>query len=465
MSKHVAGAGLMSSGGQMPKFSSRVAFMAATAGSAIGLGNIWSFTYVAGKNGGAGFMLVYLLALTFIATPIFMAELLLGRMGGATPVSSLKKLQNTVDSRLPWHGVAWVGMVATILVLSFYAVIAGQIMAYGYQALVGGMVNWDAATIRGYDAVFKAEPLVPLVWTALFAGATAVIVAFDVRTGIERASKLMMPALFIMLVALVIYSGFSGGFATAFDFLFGFNEMTFGPRLVMDAVGQSFFTLGVGVGGIMVMGAYLGEGVNLQRSAAWVVVMDLMIALLAGMAIFPLLFAANMEPDVGPGLVFVTLPLIFAEIPAGALVAFIFFLLLTFAALTSSIVLLSPTVTKLEEMGVKRPVAAWLMTGVVLALSLLTILSFSSWGTVYPLAFIGLDGMTWFDVIREGVSNVVLPLGGLSFALMVGWGLPRDKIQAALPMQDGVLFSIWYGAIRYVVPIAISSLFVTALFG
>lgn len=444
------------------RFSSRFAFVIATAGSAIGLGNVWSFTYVAGANGGAGFVFVYLLALAFIATPVFIAELTLGRMGRASPVMALKALASEAGSKLPWHWVTWVGTIATILVLSFYSVIAGQIMAYGYEALLGDMTGWSADEIRAYDGRFKSNPTGPLVWSAVFCATTAIIVAAGVQRGIERASKLMMPALFIMLFAMVLYSAFSGGFPQAVDFLFGFNKMTFGPRLFLDAVGQAFFTIGVGVGGIMIMGSYMGRDVHLPKAAGTVVVMDLMVALLAGLAIFPLLFAAGMEPGVGPGLVFVTLPVVFAGIPAGTLIAFLFFLLLTFAALTSSIVLLSPSTAKMEEWGFSRPVAAWSMALLVLLLSSLTVLSFSSWSDFYPLAFLGLEGHTWFDLIREGVNNIVLPLGGLAFSLMVGWGLPKSRVQETLSLEGGVLFQTLYALIRYVVPVAIIALFLGA---
>lgn len=448
-----------------PRFSSRFAFIIATAGSAIGLGNVWSFTYVAGINGGAGFILVYLLALAFIATPVFIAELLLGRMGRANPVTSLKILSAEAGSKLPWHWVAWVGLVATILVLSFYSVIAGQIMAYGYEALFGGMTDWSSEAIRAFDTEFKSDPTGPLIWSAIFCAITAFIVAAGVQGGIERASKLMMPALFLMLLGMVMYAAFSGGFARALDFLFGFNTLEFGPKLFLDAVGQAFFTIGVGVGGIMIMGSYMGRDVHLPKAAGIVVLMDLAVALLAGLAIFPLLFASDMDPAVGPGLVFVTLPVVFTEIPAGIVVAFVFFLLLTFAALTSSIVLLSPTTAKLEEWGLSRPVSAWVMASIVLVLSSLTVLSFSSWKEVYPLAFVGLDGHTWFDLIREGVNNIILPLGGLAFALMVGWGLPRDRVVQTLSLESGALFQILYALIRFVVPVAIIALFVGVLFG
>lgn len=454
------------SGGPKPglqKFSSRFGFIIATAGGAVGLGNIWSFTYVAGKNGGGGFMLVYILALAFIAAPVMFAELLLGRMGGGDPVVSLKKLRDSANSKLPWHWIAWAGLTGTVLILSFYSVIAGQIMAYGFEALQGGFANWSADQVRTYDAAFKADSLSPLLWTALFSGLTALIVAFDIRTGIERASKLMMPALFVLLLGLVIYSGLTGAFTTAVDFLFGFNDHPITVGLVLDAVGQAFFTISVGVCAVMIMGAYMGEGVDMPRAGMWIILMDLAVALLAGLAIFPLLFAAGVEPGVGPGLIFVTLPLVFTSIPAGAFIAFIFFLLLTFAALTSSIVLMAPSTAKLQERGFPRPAAALTVALLVLALSILTIKSFGDWKDFYPLAAVGFDNLTWFQLIKDGVNNIFLPIAGLAFALMVGWALPRARVRTALPMKEGTLFSIWYFAVRYLVPVAVIALLVSAV--
>lgn len=454
-----------SSGMNTQKFSSRFGFIIATAGGAVGLGNIWSFTYVAGKNGGGGFMLVYLLALAFIAAPVFIAELLLGRMGGNDPVSSLKRLQRSVGSRLPWHWIAWAGLAGTVLILSFYSVIAGQIMAYGFEALQGGFAGWSTGQVRAYDAAFKAHATIPMVWTAVFCAATAFIVGFDVKTGIERASKLMMPALFLILIGLVVYAAFTGEFARAVDFLFGFNDQVFTTGLFLDAVGQAFFTISVGVCAVMVMGAYMGEEIDLPRASLWIILMDLAVALMAGLAIFPLLFAGGVEPGVGPGLIFVTLPLVFTDIPAGALVAFVFFLLLTFAALTSSIVLMAPTTAKLQERGLSRPFAATLIAILVFALSILTIKSFAEWREFYPLAAIGFDGLTWFQLIKDGVNNIFLPLAGFAFVLIVGWALPREHIQASLPMHNGALFTVWYFAVRYIVPVAVTALLASAIVG
>ncbi len=448
-----------------PSFSTRLGFILVTAGAAVGLGNVWSFTYVAGKNGGGGFVLIYLLTLAFIATPVFMAEMLLGRLGKASTPTSLKKLQIQAGSKLPWAMPAWIGLVATILVLSFYAVISGQVMAYGWEALQGGFSGWSQEQVIALDKEFTADPTTPIMWSILFLVLTASIVSLDIRKGLERTSRLMMPILFVMVIGLVIFSAIRADFSAAVDFLFGFNEMQFSPQVLMDAVGQAFFTLSVGVGGIMLYGCYMGDDVHLPKASMWIVLMDLSVALLAGLAIFPLLFAAGTDPAVGPGLVFVTLPLVFSEIPGGAVLAFVFFLLLTFAAITSAISLLSPPTARLEEAGWSRKKSAWVMGAVSFVLSIATTLSFSIWSDFHPLAFIGLEGMTPFDLIREGVNNIVLPLGGLAFALMVGWGLKREDVRAALPMESSALFSIWYGALKYLVPIAITALFLTAIFG
>jgi len=453
----------MAEGKGHPTFSSRFGFILVTAGAAVGLGNVWSFTYVAGKNGGGGFMLIYLLTLAVIATPVFMAELLLGRMGRASPTTALKNLQTSVGSRFPWRLPAWLGLGSTILILSFYCVIAGQVMAYGYEALMGGFEDWSADQVAALDKNFKSEPVQPSLWAAGFMALSALIVSAGVRRGLECTSRYLMPALFIMLIGLVGYAATKGDLAAAVNFLFGFHDMKLSPAIFMEAVGQAFFTLSVGVGGIMIYGSYMGEDVNLPKATLWIVLMDLFVALMAGMAIFPLLFAYNMDPAVGPGLVFVTLPLVFSEIPGGAYVAFVFFLLLTFAAITSSIALMSPVTQRLIEAGWTRAKAAWLVAALAFAFSMLTTLSFNEWADVHPLAFLGLEEHTFFALIREGVNNIVLPFGGLSFALMVGWGLKRTDVMTSLPMADGGLFRVWYGLLKFLVPVAIVALFVSVI--
>ncbi|TNE62664.1 MAG: sodium-dependent transporter [Alphaproteobacteria bacterium] len=453
------------SGNAYPSFSSRLAFILTTAGAAVGLGNVWGFPYVAGKNGGGGFLLLYLVALALVAAPAFMAELLLGRMGKASPPTALRRLQAQAGSRVPWAPVAWMGLVATILILSFYDVIAGQALFYGWTALTGGFAGWDAGAVTALDTGFKASPAMAAFWSALFTAATIGIVSFDIRSGLERAGKIMMPALFLMLIGLMVFALVEGDAAAAFAFLFGFHDMRLDTGVVLEAVGQAFFTLSVGVGGIMTYGSYMGADVRLPRATLWIVAMDLAVALMAGLVIFPLVFAHNLDAAAGPGLIFITLPLIFTNIPAGAFVAFVFFLLLTFAAITSSISLMAPTVARLQEAGWSRARAAATMGLIAFLCGFATIWSFSDWQDFYPLAFLGLDGMTAFDLIREGVSNFVLPLSGIAYALMIGWWLKRDDVRKALPAPDGALFAIWYRVLGFLVPLAIGILFLTALVG
>ena len=445
----------------LPTFSTRLAFILVTAGAAVGLGNVWGFPYVAGKNGGGSFVILYLLALLLIATPAFMAELLLGRMGRASPPETLKKLQIRAGSKIPWAPVAWLGVVSTILVLSFYVVIAGQSMYYGFLSVQGAFdSSWTPADVTALDAGFKAGIAGPLVWSAVFTVLTALIVVSGVRSGLERAGTWLMPLLFLQLIALVVYAAIYGDFSAGLSFLFSFDITTVSLRTVMEAIGQAFFTLSVGVGGIMMYGAYMGEDVDLPRATFWIVLMDLTVALLAGLAVFPLVFAHNIDPAAGPGLVFLTLPTVFISLPGGSIIATLFFLLLTFAAVTSSISLMSPSVVRMEEAGYSRRASVISISVLVLLLSTLTVLSLSDWKTFYPLAFIGFDGLTFFDLIREGVNNIVLPLGGLSFALMAGWGLSRSDVLGALQVRDTGLFTLWYVLLRYVVPLAIGGLFI-----
>jgi len=346
----------------------------------------------------------------------------------------------------------------------FYSVIAGEALFYGFHAVTEGFKGLSNDSIKSIDQGFKADIGVISLWAGLFLGVTAIIVSSNLKTGIEFVGKWLTPTLFLMLVGLVIYSAIYGDFAAAVKFLFGFDKLAITPKVLMEAVGQAFFTLSIGVGGIMMYGAYMGGEVNLPRATIWIVIMDLSVALLAGLMIFPLVFAENVSASAGPGLVFETLPIIFTRIVGGDIVGLIFFLLLTFAAITSSISLLAPSVAKLEEAGWSRRSAAWVMAGVAFVLSFLTNFSFNIWSDFQPLASIGLEG-TIFVLIRQGVSNIILPSAGVAFAFMIGWALSKERVMDALPMKDGAAFRIWYFSLRFIVPVAITLLFLNALFG
>lgn len=449
---------------KLPSFSSRFAFIMVTAGAAVGLGNVWAFPFVAGMNGGGSFLVIYLLALFLVATPVFMAELLLGRMGAASPPTALSNLQAKAGDKASWAIVGWVGLAGTIIVLSFYAVIAGQTMAWGLKSASGLFAGQAGSTIDTMDGDFKSTVWNPLIWHSLFIGLTILVVTRDVRVGIERVGKWLMPLLFIILVGLVIYASNTSGFAQAIDFLLTFRPVDLTSGLLLEAVGQAFFSLSVGVGGIMMFGAYMGGDVRMGPAVFWIVIMDLVVALLAGLAIFPLVFSEGMDPAAGPGLVFKTLPIIFARLDGGAIIGTAFFLLLTFAAITSAISLLAPTVQRLHEAGWSRTKAAITMGLCAWALGFATIFSFNIWQEWYPLSFVAvLDGKTIFELMREGVSNIILPLAGVAYAYMVGWRLKREDIRSGLLMEDGIIFKSWYFSIRFIVPAAIAALFLSPL--
>ena len=448
---------------KIDSFSSKLAFILVTAGAAVGLGNIWAFPFVVGNNGGGAFFLLYLVVLLLIATPVFVAELLLGRMGEASPPNALKALSKTYNTRVSWQWIAWVGMIATLLILSYYSVIAGQAVAYGVKSMMGEWSNLTPGGVLAVDGAYKDTVGTPALWHTVFMVLTTFVVAQDIRQGIERAAKWLMPLLFILLLFMVLYSMTTAGFGEAFAFLFTFEAVDFTPSMFITSFGLAFFTLSIGVGGIMMFGAYMGKEVKLGNAVGWIVLMDLVVAVMAGLAIFPLVFTHGLDAAAGPGLVFQTLPIIFASIVGGGVLGAAFFLLLTVAALTSAVSLMAPAVQWLTEKGWSRKKAAVVIGLIIYLLGYVTVFSFNIWSDWYPLSFIeALDGATLFDLIREGVNIVILPLGGFVFALLVGWVIPREAVQKALAANNGIIFKIWHVSLRYIVPLAIIALFLSS---
>lgn len=454
------------SGGAFPQFTSRLAFILVAAGAAVGLGNVWGFTYVAHKNGGAGFMLAYLAALLLIALPAFLSELVIGRIGRASPPRALHNVQQASGgSALDWRIYGWGGVGAALLILSFYMVIAGEAMAYGWTALTGGIKGWTPDAVKSLDQAYKATPVPGLFWGGLFIGVTIVICALDVRRGLERTGKILMPVLFAMLFLMVFYAAQTGDMVAALAFLFDPSDLKLSSGIMMEAMGQAFFTMSVGMGGIMLLGAYMGEEVNMAQAAIWVLIMDLAVAVLAGLIIFPIVYAVDAAVTPGPGLVFITLPTLFVDLPFGGLAAVVFFLLLSFAAITSSIALLAVPVAWLEDRGWSRLRASMVMGLLAYGLSVGSVFSFNVWKDFYPLAAFGFTSETVFELIREGVNNIILPIGGLAFAVIVGWKLPRGQVRTAIDVRSDTVFGLWYFAVRFIVPLAVSAIFVNALVG
>lgn len=443
-------------------WSGRLAFILASIGAAVGLGNIWKFPYTLGSSGGSAFVLVYVLAILLVATPIMLAEMIIGRHARASAPSALRKVAESCGTSGRWSLVGWLGLVALFLVLSFYSVIAGWTAAYLVKSGSGSMTGLSAAEVGGGFGNFLHSPGEMIFWHFLFTGATVFVVSRGVKIGLERLVRVLMPALFITLIALVINSAIVGDFSTAVDFLFTADLSKLTPVVVLAAVGQAFFSVNVGIGAVLTYSSYLPQDVNLLRSAIVVALGDTLVALLAGLAIFPIVFANGLDPAEGPGLIFVTLSTAFAQMPAGAVIGSGFFLMILFAALTSSISMLETmTARAIEIRGMTRTRAAVLIGSGTFLLGLVTVFSFSSWEHLYLLdAIPTFAGKTPFDLIDYLVSNVMMPLGGMLYALFAGWWLSKQTSIYELDIGDGALFKLWLLLVRVVAPLAVAAIFV-----
>jgi len=447
------------------RFSTRVGFLFAAIGCAIGLGNIWKFPYMLGVNGGSAFVLVYLVAILLIATPIMLAEMILGRRGRMSAVNSLRSIAIEIGASPRWSWLGWMGMFVLFLVLSFFSVIAGWALAYIFKTASGTFVGMSGAEVAATFGEFLQSPGTLIAWHAVFMICTVFIVARGIKGGIEKAVTIMMPTLFVMLIGLVIYSMFAGEFLQALRFLFtpDFSKLT--PAVTLAAVGQAFFSVNVGIGGVLTYAAYLPDDVDLVSSSFLVVLGDTLVALLAGLMIFPIVFAYGLDPAQGPGLIFVTLSTAFSNMPAGSFIGAVFFSLIFLAALTSSISMLETSVSRLEEIeGSSRPQMAMLLGSAIFLFGILTVLSFNTLADVYPLGFIKMfENKTAFDLIDFLTLNILMPLGGLTYAVFVGWWLTKEMAMETLGLKDQLLFKTWRFLIRYVVPIAVIAIFISNL--
>ena len=435
-------------------WSSRMLFVLAAAGSAVGLGNIWKFPYITGENGGGAFVLVYLLCIAFIGVPVMMAEILLGRAGRESPINTMRKLARQSAKSGNWTAVGWLGVLAGFLILSFYAVIAGWVLHYIFLLGAGTFDGADGEFTKGTFNAFagQALPDVPwqeLFWFTAFIAATAFIVARGVSRGLEAAVRWLMPVLFALLLGLVVYAAIVGDFAAAWNFLFKFDASRLTADGVLEAMGHAFFTLSLGMGAIMAYGAYVPARVSVTSTAVTIAVLDTVVALAAGLAIFPIVFAApGLEAGAGPSLIFQSLPVAFGGLRLGAAVGAVFFVLVAFAALTSAISLLEPAFAFLvERYNVKRGQVAIAAGAVCWLLGV---------GSVVSDSFLG-----WMDFLT---GKVMLPLGGLLVALFTGWVLTKRVVAEQLGFSEGWKWIVWSIAIRYAAPIGVVAVFAYPLF-
>ena len=449
------------------RWSSRFVFLMAAMGSAVGLANIWLFPTNAGAGGGGAFVFVYLGAVLLLALPILIAELLVGRRGAAPPPKAMARVAAESGHSRNWGWAALVlGGVTAILSLAFYGVVGGWTMAYILKMGAGGL---QGSSVDAAGAAFSAlnDNLLTLTaWFTAFIGMTIFISARGVNAGIEKAVKILMPALLVLLILMVFYAMFVGDFATAVDFLFTPDFSQLNSRIVMAAFGQAFFSLGVGATVLMAYGSYMVKTMSIPRSALIIVFADTSVALLAALAIFPIIFAYGLEPAAGPELLFITMPLAFGQIPGGMIIGGAFFFLLFIAALTSSISMIEAPVSWLAARTLLSRAQSAILTGSLSwGLGMLAVLSMNRWANFYPLDAIPLfAGKAFFDLFAFTVTNVLLPLGGIMIAIFVGWVIrkkySRDELYGPAPT---IWYRIWLFLVRFFVPVILLLVFLDRL--
>ncbi|MEC8072487.1 MAG: sodium-dependent transporter [Pseudomonadota bacterium] len=441
------------------RWSSRWLFVLAAAGSAVGLGNIWKFPYIAGENGGGAFVLIYLVCVAFVGAPIMISEVMLGRKGRASPINTMGTLAKQASASGRWGFVGWMGVLAGVLILSYYAVIAGWALNYVWLTASG---TFDAASAQVATSTFdqlQQDPLQMVAWHSLFIFITIWIVARGVSRGLETAIRWFMPLLFVLLLVLLGYSASSGGFAQGWAFMFDFNWDVVGPETWLIAMGQAFFTLSLGMGTMMAYGAYVPDDSHIGSTVLTIVVLDTFVAVAAGLAIFPLVFVNGLEVGQGPGLMFVTLPLAFGQLPMGALFGTVFFVLVSFAAITSAISLTEPAIAYLvEEYNAKRSRVAVSLGVFCWLLGLGTVFSFNIWADVKPLF-----GLNFFEIVDQLSQNIMLPLGGLLIALFAVWVLPQNIVREQLQVRSDRIMLVWRIVGGVIAPLGVAAVFIYTL--
>ena len=442
-------------------WSNRWLFVLAAAGSAVGLGNIWKFPYIAGDNGGGAFVLLYLLCIAFVGVPIMMAEVLIGREGRQSPINTMRHLLKQHHRHPAWVLVGWGGVVAGFLILSYYVVIAGWALFYIWQMASGALHDASAEQANTLFNDFLADPLQLILWQTLFMALTVYIISRGVISGLETAVRWFMPMLFLLMAVLLGYAVTSDGWSQGVDFMFRFDFSSLTPDAVLAAMGQAFFTLSLGMGAIMAYGAYVPSNTSIFSTVAIIAGLDTVVAVVAGLAIFPIVFANGLEPSQGPGLMFVTVPLAFGQMPMGAVFGTLFFLLVSFAAITSAISISEPALAYLvEEYNAKRGRVAVSLGVISWVIGLGTVFSFNYWADVQVLG-----QPTFFDFVSFVTDKVLLPVGGLFIALFGGWALPKTVVGAQLGFDGGIRAVLWKLTCGVIAPAAVLIVFVNTLLG
>ncbi|MFC4237115.1 sodium-dependent transporter [Thalassospira xianhensis] len=434
---------------------SRLGFILAAAGSAVGLGNIWKFPYMAGENGGGAFLLIYLALVFTIGLSVMLAEMVIGRMTAKNAIGAFAKLKGGA-----WPLVGLCGVAAAFIILSFYSVVAGWTISYMVKSITGALAIEDPAALGSVFGGFISDPVSPLIYHAIFMALTVFVVLAGVGSGIERASKILMPALFALLLILIVRSVTLPGAGEGIAFLLSpdFSKVTWAT--VSEALSQAFFSLSLGMGAMITYGSYLSKKENIASSAGWVTLLDTSVAVMAGLLILPAVFAFGFDPSAGPGLTFITLPAVFAHMPMGSVFAFMFFLLLGIAALTSAVSILEVVVAYfVDDRGISRKWASIVVGVIIFLLGIPSSLSLGIMGefTIFGLGF--------FDLMDYISSKLLLPIGGLFISLFVGW-VVWDKAKEDIAAHNGVVpgwINAWGIIVKFIAPLAIAFILLKGL--
>ncbi len=446
---------MAAAGDAQVNWSSRFAFLMASVGFAVGLGNIWRFPYVAGENGGAAFVLIYLACVFGIGVPILMAELLVGRRGQGSPPTAMANVAEQSGRSRHWKWVGGMGLLAAYTIEVVYAGVVGWVLWYLFKAVTTGFSGMDGAAASAEFGAVLGDTGGMLLWTLVGLGITGLIIYSGVQGGIERAVRIMMPLLFMLLLGLAGYNVFAGGFAEAIDWLFTPDFSKIGFATVLAAIGQAFFSIGVAMGGMMTFGSYLPRSISITQSVLIIVVADTGVALLAGLVIFPAVFNNGLDPAAGAGLIFQTLPVAFAQMPGGHLFGVLFFLMLSVAGITSMVGLVETVTHWVEEgYGIARHNSALAVVGSIAVLSVVSLLSYNVLGDV------GLGGRNFNDILDYFSNQILLPLGGLMIAVCAGWVVKREYSRDELSTLSDGFYALWHFLIRFVVPPAVLIIFV-----
>ena len=445
-------------------WSSRFAFVLAAAGSAVGLGNIWKFPYMAGENGGGAFVIIYLICIALFGIPVMMSEVLLGRRGRSSPVNSMSILAAEEKRSSLWRMLGLMGVLAGFLILSYYSVIAGWALSYVVETAKG---TFSGATSEYTGEVFNnliSNPKRLLFWHTLFVVLTMIVVVRGVSNGLETAVRFLMPALFILIIVMIGYAMLHGDFIAGLKFLFTPDFSKINPEVVLNAMGQAFFSLSLGMGAIMMYGSYLPDDASIATTSFQVAFADTLVAILAGLAIFPIVFANGLEAGQGPGLIFKTLPLAFGQMTGGLIFGTLFFVLLVFAAWTSAISLIEPAVAWLiEKFSVSRFTSSIICGLVTWLVGLGTVFSFNKWKKIEVFNDTFLDGKSFFDLLDYLTSNIMLPLGGILICVFAAWLMSDASRRDELKIKHLGAYKLWLFLARYVTPLGVIIIFLHVL--